>query len=372
MNGSGSIRQRANGRYQWVIAVGYDTNGKRVYRSGMADTYKDAVRDKKQAAAQATRQDGPVYRGTLGEFLAEFYDTYPWKSASYKGSCRSVMRQFKPIFYVPLHKLTRSTVKELYADWREEGNTFNTIERKHAFLRRALNVAVHEGKIEYSVVHKMILGKDEREEIVPLTDNQIKQLLADASTGPEWWNACVRLAYDSGMRRGELAGLRWSDVDFAKGDLHVRTNAVHDENYQIIIKGPKSKRGRRVIDLSAPVCAVLKAEYTRKATEALAKGSGAISDHYAFGGVKPRDPDALTRMFRAWRESHGYDDITFHTIRHTVASQMIANGETIQRAAQRLGDNPLTVQNTYLHWMPTGSRLGSEIMGAKALELGAK
>ena len=182
---------------------------------------------------------------------------------------------------------------------------------------------------------------DDRDTMRILQPAEIVNLL-QAADGP--YRSLYQLAVHSGMRRGELVALRWSDIDLRLGVVHVRRTRgrVKDGDEYLVVEGPvKTRASRRTIDISRPVL--------------LALPASDVDGDYVFrnreGG--PLDPDNVDRSFARYLTLAELPMVRFHDLRHTHASLLIAAGVHPKAIQARLGHTSITTTlNTYGHLMP--------------------
>ena len=155
-----------------------------------------------------------------------------------------------------------------------------------------------------------------------------------------WLLPIAALALDTGMRRGELLGLQWGDVNLEAATLQVE-RSVEETNAGLRMKAPKTKRGRRQISLSAETVAMLRAHKIKHLELRLQLGLGKIEpDTLLFGTIdggiiRPRN------LTKAW--SRAVLDKTFHALRHTHASMLINAGIDILTVSRRLGHSKAAI-----------------------------
>jgi integrase len=205
------------------------------------------------------------------------------------------------------------------------------------------------------------LAASDNEELRILQPEEIGRLL-EAAADP--WRTLYAVAVHTGLRRGELLALRWGDLDFAQGTLHVRRslNRLRDGDGYVVKETPlKTRYSRRTIDLS-PVAI----------GELLQLPAGDDPDHDTVfrsraGGFI--DPDNVDRAFKRHLTLAGLPDLRFHDLRHTHASLLIAAGVHPKAIQARLGHASITTTlNTYGHLMPSafegvGARLDALLYG---------
>jgi integrase len=161
----------------------------------------------------------------------------------------------------------------------------------------------------------------------------------------------------TGMRRGELAGLQWGDIDLDGGKLRVE-RSVEKTKAGLRIKEPKTAHGRRPIALPDAAAATLRQH--RKATleTRLALGAGRLPDDaFVFGTIegKVRDPDCLTWDWRRLMAARGLPRVTLQALRHSHASALIAAGTDIVTVSRRLGHgSPTVTLGIYAHLFDNG------------------
>lgn len=181
-----------------------------------------------------------------------------------------------------------------------------------------------------------------------------------------WW-----LLLGRGLRRGELAGLRWGQLDLDAGIMRITATRV-SVNGAVLDSGPKTAAGRRSIPIDAHLCDELRAHQERQAQERAAAGEAWYQSDLVFVnevGVGYR-PETFSRRFRALSTAAGLRRIRLHDLRHTAATLMLAAGEPTKVVAEILGhSSPTITQNIYQHVVPgmsaaAGERLTGALVGA--------
>lgn len=231
-----------------------------------------------------------------------------------------------------------------------------TINKHLVVLKGILEAAVEHGYLPENPARKVghLKEPDREEGLHFLEPKEIERLLGVAG---EPWRTLYLLAIHTGLRRGELLGLRWRDVDMRKGLLHVRRslgrirNRVTDREgegprYIVEEASLKSRYSRRTVDLS---------QTAAEALMTLPAGDDPKRD-FVFrsqtGG--PIDPDNVDRAFKRHLTAAGLPEIRFHDLRHTHASLLIAAGVHPKAIQARLGHSSITTTlNVYGHLMPS-------------------
>jgi len=181
----------------------------------------------------------------------------------------------------------------------------------------------------------------------------------------------ILLAATTGMRRGEILGLRWRDMNL---DSHVLTvnNTLEETKAGLRLKEPKSKRSRRNITLPALMVAALREHKAAQAQERLVLGLGRAHEDYVFTDLEggPGRPRNLTKEFTRIIERTGVRRVSFHSLRHTHASQLLKDGVHVKVVSERLGHSSISITlDIYAHTIPNmqadaAARIDAALAGA--------
>jgi integrase len=166
------------------------------------------------------------------------------------------------------------------------------------------------------------------------------------------------IAVLTGLRRGELCGLHWSDVDLVKRKIVVRHNRVIVDGHVQEQKTPKTKAGLRTVPLSDIAVAALLAWQLRQGQEAENAAEAWVGDGHVFTleDGRPLDPAYVTRLFQVIRKAgdEPLPELSFHGLRHSAASLMLAGGADISTVSKLLGHVSITVtSDVYGHLIGT-------------------
>src|SRR5215211_3805285 len=329
-NGEGSIYQRKDGRWVGQYTVHTANGPKYCYIYG---------KTRKQVAEKLTkriadRDSGLIFDAgnmTLGEYLDR------WLSDSVRGTVRvstyerheAIIRlHIKPsIGRVGLKKLTPAHVRGLYSEKLDSGLAPATVCKIHSTLHKALSQAVSDGIVPRNAAH-VKAPRPAPEEIRPLSEDEARAFLESARQSGERFEALYVLAITTGLRRGELLGLRWDDADLEFGTLRVGRALVREDGRHILGE-TKTRRGRRQINLTPRTMNTLKA-HRKKQLEEKMKLVGLYKDHgliFASGVGTPVNPENLVkRSFKPLLKKAGLPEIRFHDLRHTCATLLLGRG----------------------------------------------
>ncbi|MCP5029892.1 MAG: site-specific integrase, partial [Actinomycetia bacterium] len=225
---------------------------------------------------------------------------------------------------------------------------------QHAFdtLRAGLNWAVKSRLLSYNPALDVDRPQREAIELRVWTFDELGQFMVHVST--KRFYPLLRLASFAGMRRSELLGLLWRDVDLDAAVIRVRRARIKDGYEMVDKERPKSSRGRRVIDIDSTTVDVLRRwqrdqDGERQEWAESYEDSGAVFTNE--NGTKLY-ADRIAQAYERWAASAPVPTIRFHDLRHTHASLLLAQGVPVVDVAYRLGDSPETILSTYAHFIP--------------------
>jgi integrase len=239
-----------------------------------------------------------------------------------------------------------------------------SVQRIHAVVRGMFTTAVRWGWLTNNPAQLAKRPKPIRTRREIATPEQVARLLEVASPDMRF---VIHLAATTGMRRGELVALHWSNVDLDNAQLHVRVALTTDEfdNSILIEKRPKSNQERR-ISLDANTVNLFRAQKALHAERAELARAPIPIDGYVVSddcGHTPWRPDRITLAIVRLANKAGLDGFRFHDLRHFHASQIANAGIPLEAVRERLGHSSLTVTGLYLHSPETADRLAAETIG---------
>ncbi|WP_258359403.1 site-specific integrase [Moorella sulfitireducens (nom. illeg.)] len=265
---------------------------------------------------------------------------------------------------IPLSKLTPYHIQCLYteklaenrSDGEKGGLSKASVRYIHSVLHKALETAVNLDMIPRNPADKVQPPSPEDTEITPLTEEQVARFL-DAAKGNRF-EALFITVLGTGLRRGEVLGLRWEDIDLQNGLLTVQ-RTLEAAKGKLKFVPPKTKTSKRTISLPSSVVEALKKHRIQQMQHKLRLGPMYQDQGLVFPSETgtPLNPDNLDRYFKPILKKAGLPDIRFHDLRHTHATLLIKRGEDIKMVSQRLGhsDVAFTIR-VYHHVMPNVER----------------
>jgi integrase len=287
-----------------------------------------------------------VSRLTLAEYLTNWLDglgqsVRPQTRRRYT----DLMRQHVAtrLGSVLLAKLAAPDVRQLYSDLLGAGLSNMTVRMVHMVLHRALKQAVQDDLIGRNVTEAVKAPRRTTPEYTAWTAEQAARFLlaADHSDEPALW----RLALLTGMRRGELLGIKWEDIDFDRGTLAVQRSRSRSASGGWTIGAPKTASGRRSVALPPTVVEVLRRQRTRQREQRLAAGAAYTDQGFVFTTPlgAPLHINAVAARFDKVARQAGVPRIRFHDLRHTAATLMLANGEHPKKVQAQLGHANISI-----------------------------
>jgi integrase len=309
----------------------------------------------------------PADKISFGEYLTEKW--LPIQRAQLRPSTfdsyrRNVENHVVPALgRVPLRKLAPEDLDTFYARLLTEGKlngdggglSPKTVRYIHLTINKALKDALRKGSVVRNVAEAADppkLSSQKREEIKAWTAEELRCFL-DSIRDDRLYPA-FHLASHTGMRRGEVLGLRWSDVDLDNALVSVR-QALISVAYEMQISDVKTSYGRRVIDLDKGTVAELRRWRKTQAEERLASGASYEDTGLLFGRSDGRwlHPDLFSQTFDRAVARSGLPEITLHDLRHTHATLLLKAGVPVKVVSERLGhSNPGFTMSVYQHVIP--------------------
>jgi integrase len=228
-----------------------------------------------------------------------------------------------------------------------------TVQQVHAVLRAMLSQAVREELISRNVARLVQPPSPDREEIHPWSDTEARAFLAAAKQ--HRLHALFVTALALGLRRGELLGLRWTDVDLAAKQLRVSQTLQRVRDRGVVFGPPKSRRSRRVLTLPAVVIAALTMHKQRQNQDREAAGTDWRETGLVFTTATGRhvEPRNLNTAFARLTARAGVRPIRLHDLRHSCATLLLSRGVSPRVVMDILGHSQIAVtMNIYGHVMP--------------------
>jgi integrase len=341
------VYQEPDGRWTGVISFGYTPTGKR-RRKKVHGVTKQQVLDKlKKLPGQ---QAGEPCKLTVGEFLTRWLENTAREKVgptTYPRYKQVIENQIAPyIGGLRLAKLSALDVEDFYAEMKRKGVPPASRRQAALVLTNALRHAVRLKMIPSTPTAGVMKPKLGEREMRVYTEDEVKVFLAAARRSRHY--ALFALAVATGLRRGELLGLHWPDVDFEAGTVTVRRTLVM-VGQEFILKEPKTKASRRTV--TVPKFALEALHEHRKKMVARGFADRAVFCNCRGGFV--RGYNLLRNSFQPILVRAKLPRIRFHDLRHTHATALLSKGHPIKAVSQRLGHSDVSITlRVYAHVLP--------------------
>lgn len=356
---SDGIRRRGKRSWQVQIELGPDprTGARRRRFVTVQGTRRDAERARTEALHERdTGIDLRPEHVTLAQYLQRWLTDYAAHNVAPSTLLR--YRQLSTRLSVLLGNLRLAEIRpahvqSAYAALLRDGLAERTVLHHHRMLREALHHAVRWQLLGRNPADAVQPPRPARAEMRTLTSDETGVLMdAVADAGQR---RLVYVALATGLRLGELLGLRWSDIDWSGSRATIQRAAQYLPASGVTLRAPKTARGRRSVALSADTLTVLR-EHRSNQNEARLRAGPAWSDN---GLVFARADGSLERPYpvsaAVIRQARGagFEGLRFHDLRHTAATLMLQAGVHPKIVSERLGHATISLTlDTYSHVLP--------------------
>ncbi len=362
-HGEGAVYKRADGMWVAAIDLGW-IEGKRCRRVAYGKTEQAAI--KKRDELKRRLQLGVDLSApprTLADWLTEWIDhvkandgTRPSTRSRYRAA---IVNHLVPgLGTVKLDKLNARQIQRFLTT--RKGQSPASLIKIHGVLRAALSDAERMDLVPRNVAKAVRPASLSRAERRTLTYEEARAFMI--SIERDRLGPLFTLAITTGLRRGELLGLRWADVDLVGCALRVR-QALQRVEGQLQFVEPKTHRSARPLPLSALSVKALERQRVRQATDRLACGSTWKDRNLVFASTigTPLEPRNVNRRFGELRSAAGLDWLHLHDLRHAFATFLLDQGEEMRTVMELLGHSTMRLTaDTYGHVLPSRARTAAE------------
>jgi integrase len=352
------------GRRSWRLQFDISANPRVTKYHTLRGTKKEA---QEQAAKIVAQYASGQYVDQDKQTVAQFAERWlrDWAAGDVSNKTYSRYEELLRVHVVPrigaipIQRLRAADLQRLYAGMN---NADRTKLHTHRVVHRMLRHATQWNVVHQNVATLVDAPSVKSTEIEILTQAEIQRVL-EALRGKSLY-PIVATALGTGMRRGELLALRWKDVDLDGAKLRVEQSLEQTKRGGLIFKAPKTRHGRRTITLPSSTVAELRAHLKATQERRLLLGQGKIDDDalvFAAWDGATRSPNAMSKEWR--RAVHAAKlKATFHSLRHTHASSLIAAGIDVLSISRRLGHgSPAITLGVYGHLFKPDDRAAPAI-----------
>ena len=368
--GDGSIFKRVDGRWEGRIVVGHKNDGSPIYRSAFGKTQKELLpkfNKLKEAYAGVELTEDSLM--TLGQWIDKWLDEH--KSGIIRPSTFASYKRYSDSYIKPrlghrkLTQITSREIQEMYNSLKHEGRinsneemgtelANSTVRSIHMLLHEALDGAVREGLIPRNPTDGTTIPRLVKTEKTVLLESQIEKFMKTIEND-EVWHDLFFMELMTGLRRGEICGLKWNDIDEKNRILHVR-KTIRYAKKQLIVGETKTNEGNRKIVLPASVMDMLMKRKEKSISEWIFPKS--------LNPTLPIDPASAYRRLKEILKEADLPDMRFHDLRHTFATHAAASGIDPRTLAGILGHTkPSFTLDAYTHVTTDMQKRAAGIVG---------
>lgn len=356
-SGDGLVRKRSDGRWEGRIVAGHKEDGSPIFRSVFGKTQKELV-DKLHRSIETFRDVELTDNCnlTLGEWLDKWLNErmcFTVRESTLDGYRRHCDNYIKPrLGDKRITSVTTADIQKMYNALRENGRLKEHYEKGnslsdsmirsiHMMLHQAMDAAVQERIIVKNPTDGAVIPKVNYAPKQILTEEQLERFLEVVKQDPVW-SDFFYTELTTGMRRGEICGLRWQDFDERTGQLHIRRSVTQRKGGGVKVGETKTEKGMRTIQLPPSTIEILK-ERKKKS----------YSDWIFHNPTVPELPLSPQTAYNRLKTVLRYAElpsIRFHDLRHTFATHALASGVDAKTLSQILGHtNASFTLDTYTH-----------------------
>jgi integrase len=351
-----SYRQsERTGKWSFVIDIGSDELGERNQKTFSKDAYGKPLLTEKEARDYCKKIEDDLKRGRkfeaaeLGPFITKYFQRVVVEEiaeTTYDTQWNAVSNHIIPyIGKLKVDKITDDTIEKYYDKIMEKGVTRATIRIIAMVLSKTFRYAQKKRLIMDNPMKLVDTPSYKPKKQNIWSPEQVDQFL-DSCKESNFYNLYV-LAESTGMRRGELVGLTWPDVNIMRGTVTINQAVKYSKKSGKHIGSTKTEEGRRTISIpSYAVKALLNHKLNQM--EGCTVVFDSLGEHY--------QPGHLSKRFKSDCAASGLPMITIHGLRHAHATYLLSNGYSVAQVAERLGDKKETIMMTYAHVLPNAQK----------------
>lgn len=381
--------------YQFRVYVGEDSFGKKrlVTKTWKPDkNYTPKQLEKElqrqqlifEESALESMQDGSEVSGiqkksSFKQFANYWIENYSKTNhklsttASYETSLKRVNEY---IGNLPLEKITPMTINAMYNKLRKTGKCNRTkdtgLSEKSIKNYHAMLCSMFASAVDWNIIRlgsNPMLGvkspKATRKKPKPFTAQEVAIIFEKLNEEPLKYNLMIKLDIEAGMRRGELVGLKWENVNFAQDTIEINSSRLYTSSIGVYEDTTKTDESQRIVKVSDEIMSLLSLYHEQQENERAICGENWQDSGYVFVSEfgKPIHPNSIYNWFNRFLERCGIEKRSIHSMRHTTATLLIMNGVNVKLVSGRLGhNNTQTTNNIYASYIKEADELVSDTL----------
>ena len=348
--GEGTVAQLPSGKWRAQVWIDGERLGKTMRTKRNAQNW---IREIKNELDRGLGSDG--FKLFYGTFLDEWLKV---KKQNVEAQTHRYYKQIIEDYIKPelgnlkIRDITSRRIQKLYNDFVEDGVGLRTIEKTHSIIHASMNTAIKYGLIKSNPDRRTEPPRPKKKEMKYLSREDVQKFLEDAKKSGDRNLALFYIAIVTGMRQGELLGLKWCDVDLENGVIAVKRTLKRVPGGGLMLDKPKTEKSRRSIKIGKEGIEILMYQKYCLESEKEEKKELWREEGFVFPSTigTAMDPSNLVKKFRQALKRAGLKIIRFHDLRHTSAALMLNNGVDILVASRRLGHaKPSITLDVYGH-----------------------
>lgn len=369
-SGEGSIRKRADGRWEGRYVAGHDANGKAIRKNVLGKTQAE-VREKLKRALETCKviDVSKAEDYTVENWVKTWYEVYSkpnLRESTQERYSNHIKYQIIPeIGHIKLTKLKSRDVQLMYNNVRKNGRVnasskkgkglaASYVQSLHRMFHMCLQRAVKERLIPFNPSDDCVLPKDEKKEMKTLKSEDTKKYLDEAKRREVLPMFFLELC--TGLRLGELVALLWTDLDVKNNTISITKQASRNKGGGAKVTKPKTATSNRIESIPQEAVDLLIAEHEKHPDNPYMFPSPVTGEMYY--------PDAVSKLHTKILKSAGLEHIRFHDLRHTFATTALQNGVDIRTVSGMLGHaDPGFTLRTYTHATTKAQTEAAQTMG---------
>ena len=343
-NGSGLLRKRADGRWEGRVVVGYDENNlpitKNVTSNSKSECQQKLGELIREYANTAYTIENDITFGKWIDFIYRNFRKMNLRPATKENYEYEIYKYIIPkLGDIRVKDLKAVDFENLYRELKEKNYSDRLIKGCHMLCKSALEDAVKEGIIQKNPVKTINPKNPKPKKVDVLSSEEMQRFLIQAK-----YEGCFELfitALSTGIRRGEILGLKWSDLNLKTGEFYIQRQ-VQRINGELVVSPPKTQKSKRTIIIPKSLLQIL-TEYKKTQNSEWIFPSPVKEN-------SPRDPAAIYKTLQRILKRAECHKIRFHDLRHTFATMAIDGGMDIKTLSDMIGHTSVsTTLDVYLH-----------------------
>ncbi len=379
--------QKRGDTYRIRVSAGYDSSGKQLMKSmtwkpapGMTEKQIQKELDRQAVLFEEKVKTGQYMDGNVKfqDFAERWFEDYGKEHLRERTYLRYVElseRTYAAIGHIRIDRLQPHHLLDFYKQLAEPGQNKRTggglspktIKHYHTFISSVMERAVKWGMIQDNPARRIDAPKVDKVAIEHMDDKQAIRFMEIVQEEPIEYRLIFTLLLLTGMRRGELLGLEWPDIDFENGVIHIRRTSQYAAGRGIYTDTTKTEQSKRPISIPPELLDLLRQYRVWQSEKKLRLGDAwdaEWTNHprlFTKVDGKPMHPNTPYKELQKLLVRHGMEPVSLHSLRHTNATLMIGGGADVRTVSGRLGHSQTsTTLNIYAEFLQSADKAASE------------